>query len=948
MTTALSLWFNKLMAERQLNREQDRLDQAAQKTVDWKLWGPYVADRAWGTVREDYSADGSAWDYFPFEHAHLRAYRWNEDGIAGICDRKQNLCFAVSFWNGIDPILKERLFGLAGQKGNHGEDVKEYYHYLDNTPTHSYMKFLYKYPQAAFPYEKLYTENAGRDKSQPEYELMDTGIFDGDKYFDIFVEYAKAGPEDICIRITAINRGPEAAPLHILPTIWFRNTWSWEKGSEKPLLQKADIDMEGLAAIHVKKTNADVCWLLGEESDELLFTENETNFQRLYGGENRSAFAKDGINDFVVHKNLVAVNPLSSGTKAAAYYKLTLPSQGEDAIYLRFSSQSATDATIRVRTESGSDRVPFSSGKNFREQCEKVFLDRKSEADEFYASVIPANLSDDAKNVMRQSLAGMLWSKQFYHYVVKNWLAGDSATSAPPKQRLYGRNSDWKHLYNDDIISMPDKWEYPWYASWDLAFHCIPLALIDSEFAKRQLILLLREWYMHPNGQIPAYEWALGDVNPPVHAWAALRVYKIEAKQKGVADRDFLERVFHKLLLNFTWWVNRKDDEGNNVFEGGFLGLDNVGVFDRSKPLPDGGHLEQSDGTSWMAMFCLNMLAIALELAREDKVYEDVASKFFEHFVYISDAMNNLGNECTELWSEEDGFYYDALHIDGKQIPIKLRSMVGLIPLFAVETVEAEWLDDLPDFRRRTEWFLKNRSDLTDDIACLQHPGRENRRLLALVNKDRLHRILTIMLSEEEFLSDYGIRSLSRKHKVSPYAFDLGDETYTVEYEPGESQSGMFGGNSNWRGPVWFPVNYLLIESLQKFDYYFGSDFTIEFPTGSGRMLTLWNVSQELEKRLSSIFLKDDKGNRALYADTDTFQKNDHWRDNLLFFEYFNGDTGKGLGANHQTGWTGLVGKLLKQIGEYEKGTRGGNHNVTVNTRTQDLLRAAGIKDLDG
>ena len=893
------------MTERIQTAEEKRLDEADRHTVDWKKWGCYVSERAWGTVREDYSHDGSAWDYFPFEHAHQRAYRWNEDGIAGICDRKQNICFAVSLWNGHDKVLKERLFGLAGPKGNHGEDVKEYYYYLDNTPTHSYMKYLYKYPQAAFPYERLYEGNAKRDKSNDEFELIDTGIFDEDRYFDVTIEYAKAGQEDICIRITAENRCEHAAPLHILPTVWFRNTWSWPERPVKPVLQKADIDAENMSAIQLRNTDGSIYWLLGEGSSQLLFTENETNCRALFDAPNASPYTKDGINNYVVAGSQNALNPYATGTKAAAHYVLMIPGNGKEEIYLRLCD---SDEALKQ---------DFPTHDAFIGDCEKIFQDRISEADEFYRTVIPENLSDDAKNVMRQSLSGMLWSKQFYNYVVEEWLDGDPACPPPPKERLHGRNSDWKHLYNDDVISMPDKWEYPWYAAWDLAFHTIPLALVDPGFAKRQLIIMLREWYMHPNGQIPAYEWALGDVNPPVHAWAALRVYKIEEKHRGAADRDFLERVFHKLLLNFTWWVNRKDDEGNNVFEGGFLGLDNVGVFDRSKELPTGGHLEQSDGTSWMAMYCLNMLAIALELARKDKVYEDVASKFFEHFVFISDAMNNLGEECTELWNERDGFYYDVLHLDGHQFPIKLRSLVGLIPLFAVETLEAEWLELLHDFRRRSRWFLENKTELTDQIACMQEPGQNDRRLLALVNKERLRRVLAVMLDEEEFLSEYGIRSLSRMHKVSPYFLYVDETEYSVEYEPGESRTGMFGGNSNWRGPIWFPVNYLIIESLQKFDHYFGDSFKVEFPTGSGNEMTLWQVSQELEKRLCSIFLSDKNGKRAVNGRCEKMQTDKHWRDHLLFYEYFHGDSGRGLGANHQTGWTGLMGKLLKQVGEY-------------------------------
>ncbi len=891
-----------------MKAEEKRLEDSIERKVDWRLWGCYVSERAWGTVREDYSADGSAWAYFPFEQAHSKAFRWNEDGIAGICDRKQRICFAVSLWNGQDKFLKERLFGLGGNEGNHGEDVKEYYFYLDNTPTHSYMKYLYKYPQAEFPYEKLHRENAKRDKLTPEYELMDTGVFDNDKYFDIFVEYAKADADDICIKITAANRSDASAPLHILPTVWFRNRWSWYEKSNKPKLEKAVIEAENLSAIHLDEERNGEYWLYAEGSSQLLFTENDTNFQKIYNGKNTSQYVKDGINDFVVENKQDAVNPKQFGTKAAAHYALNISAKSSETIYLRLSK----------------NKLDVKSHDNFIEECESVFRQRISEADEFYGEIIPNNLNDDAVNVMRQSLSGMLWSKQFYNYVVKTWLEGDAEFPPPPKSHQTGRNSEWTHLYNDDVVSMPDKWEYPWYAAWDLAFHCVALAVVDSDFAKQQLILLLREWYMHPNGQIPAYEWAFSDVNPPVHAWAALRVYQIEAKRRGAADRVFLEKVFHKLLLNFTWWVNRKDEEGNNVFEGGFLGLDNIGVFDRNTALPMGGHLEQSDGTSWMAMFCLNMLAIALELAKEDKVYEDVASKFFEHFVYISDAMNNVGEENTELWNERDGFYYDVLHFPtARNFPIKLRSMVGLIPLFAVEILEEEWLDTLPDFKKRTEWFIKNRPDLIDDIACLQATGKNKRRLLALVNPDRLRRVLRVMLAETEFLSDYGIRAMSRVHKNDPYFLMFGDTEYRVEYEPAESKSGLFGGNSNWRGPIWFPVNYLLIESLQKFDFYFGEDFKVEFPTGSEQMMTLWEVSQELSKRLSNIFLKDGEGNRAVYGNTEKFQTDENWRDYVLFYEYFHGDNGTGLGASHQTGWTGLIGKLLQQIGEYENESSG-------------------------
>jgi hypothetical protein len=903
-----------------LNAEEKRLEEMRAGEKDWRLWGCYLSERAWGTVREDYSKDGSAWNYFPFEQAHRRAFRWNEDGIAGICDRKQRICFAVSFWNEKDEILKERLYGLGGNEGSHGEDVKEYYFYLDNLPTHAYQKFLYKYPQAAFPYQKLRAENAKRTKAEAEYELLDTGAFDDDAYFDITIEYAKADAEDIAIKITATNRGRASAPLRILPTVWFRNRWTWYEKALKPNLERARIEAQGLQAIHLTEEKRGDYFLICEGAERLLFCENETNYAALYAGKNDSAYAKDGINDFVVENKKDAVNPDERGTKAAAHYKFDIAPQASETIYLRLFRNQQPEIPPAFDTARG----------EFINECEKIFVERIKEANEFYKETIPEDLSLDAQNVMRQSLAGMLWSKQFYHYIVKTWLDGDEKFPAPPKERLKGRNSDWKHLYNDDVISMPDKWEYPWYAAWDLAFHCVALAVVDSEFAKSQLILLLREWYLHPNGQIPAYEWAFSDVNPPVHAWAALRVYQIEAKRRGTADRDFLERIFHKLLLNFTWWVNRKDFEGNNVFEGGFLGLDNIGVFDRNTKLPDGSFLEQSDGTSWMAMYCLNMLAIAMELAKEDAVYEDVASKFFEHFVYISDAMNNVGNENTELWNERDGFYYDVLHrTDERNIPIRVRSMVGLIPLFAVETVEQEWLDRLPNFKRRAVWFLENRPDLTEGINCMQTPGRENRRILSIVSRERLSKVLGYMLAENEFLSDYGVRALSRFHLAHPYSLDIGGEQMSVAYEPGESKTGMFGGNSNWRGPVWFPANFLLIESLQKFDFYYGEDFKIEFPTGSQKMLTLWQVSQELSKRLSNIFLKDEDGRRAVYGSAEKFQIDEHWRDLILFYEYFHGDSGCGLGASHQTGWTGLIGKLLQQIGEYAS-ARSGEYTETA------------------
>jgi hypothetical protein len=887
---------------KKLTAEERRLEQSRQRSMHWKRWGPFLSERAWGTVREDYSASGASWDYFPHDHARSRAYRWNEDGLAGICDRHQMICFALALWNGCDPILKERAFGLSGSEGNHGEDVKEYFFYLDSTPTHSYMKYLYKYPQAAFPYARLVEENQRRGCSAPEFDLIDTGIFDDDRYFDIFVEYAKANVEDILIRITAINRGPEAALLHLLPTIWFRNRWTWgDNDDPKPVLRQANA--RGTTVIELNHFQYGRRWLYCEDQPELLFSENETNNQLLFGAPNSSPHVKDGINDYIVHGVQDAVNPEQTGTKAAANYLLSLQPGKTTTIRLRFTN----------KPPFGGGLPPASVfGKNF----ENVFADRIREADEFYHTVIPDDLSDDARSVMRQALGGLLWSKQYYHYVVEKWLDGDPKTPAPPPERKNGRNHDWKHLYNADVISMPDKWEYPWYAAWDLAFHCVPLALVDSEFAKEQLVLLLREWYMHPNGQLPAYEWAFGDVNPPVHAWAAWRVYKIEQKRRGVGDRKFLERVFLKLMLNFTWWVNRKDAEGNNIFEGGFLGLDNIGLFDRSQPLPAGGHIEQSDGTSWMAMYTLNLLTIALELAREDSAYEDVASKFWEHFIYIADAMNNIGAENIGLWDERDGFYYDVLHTTGgDHIPLRVRSAVGLIPLFAVQTVEANVLEAFPDFKRRLDWFVNNRPDLTGDIATMRTAGQQGRKMVGLVRRDRLHSILRYMLDEQEFLSPYGIRALSRFHQDHPYALHINGMEYSVDYEPAESTTGLFGGNSNWRGPIWFPINYLIIESLQKFHYYFGDDFKVECPTGSGQMMNLWEVSAEISRRLSRIFLCGVDGRRPVFGGIEKFQTDSHWRDAILFHEYFHGDTGAGLGASHQTGWTGLVAKLLQQSG---------------------------------
>ena len=878
-----------------MNTETQRLEEARQRIKHWKRWGPYLSERAWGTVREDYSPYGSAWDYFPHDHARSRAYRWNEDGLAGISDRHQQICFAIALWNGRDPILKERLFGLTGSEGNHGEDVKDYYFYLDSTPTHSYMKYLYKYPQSEFPYAQLIEENRRRDKQAAEFELIDTGVFNDDRYFDVFVEYAKAGVEDMLIRITVKNRGPEAASLNLLPTIWFRNTWSWhQNGTSKPVLRERQGNVVELEVSSLGKR-----WLYCDDSPELLFTENDTNNERLFNGSNASRYVKDGINDYIIHGRKEAVNPDRIGTKAAANYRLTIAA-GETA-------------TIRLRL---TNEAPNENAGAFVD-FEQTFAERIKEADEFYGTVIPGHLSADAQSIMRQSLAGVLWSKQFYHYVVEQWLDGDPLTPKPPLERVRGRNHEWKHLYNADVISMPDKWEYPWYAAWDLAFHCVPLAMVDSEFAKEQLLLMLREWYMHPNGQLPAYEWAFGDVNPPVHAWAAWRVYKIEKKRRGIGDTVFLKRVFQKLLLNFTWWVNRKDADGMNIFQGGFLGLDNIGVFDRSAPLPTGGHIAQSDGTSWMAMYALNLLVIALELAQEDASYEDVASKFWEHFLHIARAMNNRGADEIRLWDEQEGFFYDVLHLpEGKPFPMKVRSMVGLIPLFAVQTLEPELLDRLPDFKRRMEWFIANRSDLTENVACMRTPGNSERRLLSIVNRDQLRRVLRFMLDENEFLSPYGIRALSRSHKHEPYMLRVNGTQHRVDYEPAESSTGLFGGNSNWRGPIWFPLNYLLIESLQKFHHYLGEDFKVECPVGSGQMLTLWEVAGEISKRLSRIFLRDMDQRRPVFGNIEKFQTDPNWRDLVPFHEYFHGDNGSGIGASHQTGWTGLVAKLLQQSGE--------------------------------
>jgi hypothetical protein len=887
-----------------MTAEESRLEESRNRTAHWKRWGPYLSERQWGTVREDYSAGGNAWEYFPHDHARSRAYRWGEDGMAGISDRHQHNCFALAMWNTRDPILKERLFGLTGSEGNHGEDVKECYFYLDSTPTHSYMKYLYKYPQAAYPYEQLLEENRRRTKHDPEYELLDTGVFDDSRYFDIFVEYAKVSVEELLIRVTAVNRGPEQADLDLLPTYWFRNVWSWGRRPGHPNLWR-DKDLADALVIGIDEYRYGKRWLVAEGQPELIFTENETNFERLFAAPNRTPYVKDAFHEYVVRQNEAAVNPANTGTKVAALTRHIIEPGASATVRLRF--------TNRDPTAGGASEQEKLFGKEF----EDIFARRIAEADEFYKTVISQQHSPDAQSVQRQALAGMLLTKQSYHYEVQTWLDGDPAQPPPPPERRKGRNHNWKHLYNADVISMPDKWEYPWYAAWDLAFHTVALTLVDPDFAKDQLILLLREWYMNPNGQLPAYEWAFDDVNPPVHAWAAWRVYKIEKRIRGRADRNFLERVFHKLLLNFTWWVNRKDPQGMNVFEGGFLGLDNIGVFDRSRPLPTGGHMEQSDGTSWMGMFCLNMLAIALELAHDDKAYEDVASKFFEHFVYIAQAMNEHGEDGTSLWDEEDGFYYDALHLpDGSQQFLKVRSMVGLIPLFATTTLEPEMLSSLPGFRSRMQWFLDNMPAITPYVDMSQKSASGPRRMLSLVTKPRLMRILHTMLDEQEFLSQHGIRALSRFHLNHPYIFRMDGAEYSVSYEPAESLSGRFGGNSNWRGPIWFPVNFLIIEALQKFHYFFGDELTVECPTESGQHMTLWEIAAEISRRLTHIFLRGEDGKRPVFGDRQAHHSDPNWRDLVLFYEYFHGDTGQGLGANHQTGWTGLVAKLLAQSGE--------------------------------
>jgi hypothetical protein len=875
-----------------LTAEHHRLLQAKRKEKNWNAWGPYLSERQWGTVREDYSPDGAAWNYFTHDMARSRAYRWGEDGIAGISDENQFLCLALVLWNGHDSILKERLFGLANGEGNHGEDVKEVYYYLDATPTHSYLKMLYKYPHAEFPYRQLVQENGRRSPHEREYELIDTGVFDADRYFDVFVEYAKAGPHDILMRVTICNRGPEPASLHVMPQLWFRNTWSWVPGSLRPVLYESEPGH--VLASHMQFGQYHF-YLEGEHN--LLFCENETNPRRIFEMPDAKGYFKDAFHDYVIDGKQDAINPGQSGSKCAAHYFTLLSGGGS--------------ATVRVRLSQTANESPFAD-------FTPLFEERQREADLFYAEQQKELEDADARLVQRQALAGMIWSKQFYYYDIPQWLDGDPGQPPPPVERQHGRNWDWRHLNNADIVSMPDKWEYPWYAAWDLAFHCVAFALIDPEFAKSQLVLLTREWYMHPNGQLPAYEWAFGDVNPPVHAWAAWRVFKIDQRAcGGRGDLAFLERVFHKLMLNFTWWVNRKDAQGRNIFQGGFLGLDNIGVFDRSAPLPTGGFINQSDGTSWMAMYCLNLMRMALELAKYNHVYEDVATKFFEHFLHIAEAMTNMGNKGIGLWDETDQFYYDVLSLpDGHLIPLKIRSMVGLIPLFAVEVIEPDLLEQVPEFSQRLEWFLNYRPDLAALISNWEVPGRGKRRLLSLLRGHRMKRLLSRMLDENEFLSPYGIRGLSRYHQGHPYVLPIerpfGEKPLSVSYQPGEATSGLFGGNSNWRGPVWFPVNYLLIESLQKFYHYYGEDFIVEYPTRSGHYVSIKDIANALAHRLSRLFLRDNSGRRPVFGDHAKFQDDPHFRDHILFYEYFHGDDGRGLGASHQTGWTGLIAKLLQ------------------------------------
>ena len=870
-----------------MNAEQQRLSDLNRIKNKRKIWGPYLSDRQWGTVREDYSDSGNAWEYITHDASRSKAYRWGEEGIGGICDHNQFVCFSLALWNGKDPILKENFFGLSGSDGNHGEDVKEYYYYLDNTPTHSYMKMLYKYPQGKFPYQQLYSENKKRDRGFPEYELIDTGIFDQNKYFDVFIEYAKASEEDLLIMITAFNRGPESAELDIIPQVWFRNTWDWGNNPYKPVLRS---EKEGVISIDHKKLG--FYNLFYEYKPELLFCENETNTRRLYGITSEKKYFKDGINDYIVNGIKNAVNPDKSGTKAGLRYRLNIPAGGSKEVGLRLTLNTFKDQFA-----------------DFKEN----FSQRIEESNIFYNDLQAGIKNQDERNVQRQALAGMLWNKQFYYLDVRQWLNGDPAQPKPPVSRLTGRNSEWVHLNNSQIISMPDKWEYPWYASWDLAFHCISLAMVDSQFAKDQLKLLTMEWYMHPNGQLPAYEWNFSDVNPPVHAWATWRVYKMDMKHNGgKADTQFLESVFHKLLLNFTWWVNRKDKNNRNIFQGGFLGLDNIGVFDRSAELPTGGYIEQADGTAWMAMYSLNLMRISLELSKTNPVYQDMATKFLEHFLYIAGAMSNIGENAINLWDEQDEFFYDVLRTPEGSTQLKVRSMVGLIPLFAVEVIDMETIQECPEFSKRMDWFLNYRPDLANLVSRWTVHGIGERKLFSLLRGHRLKCLLKRMLDETEFLSDYGVRALSKYHEGNPYVYKSNSSGFAVNYQPAESESALFGGNSNWRGPIWMPVNFLIIESLQRFHHYYGEDFLVECPTLSGNFISLNEIAVELTKRLTRIFIKNKDGKRPVFGENQKFQSDQNFNNHILFYEYFHGDSGKGLGALHQTGWTGLIAKLLQ------------------------------------
>lgn len=867
-------------------KEHERLTEDI-NGVKWKAWGPYLSERQWATVREDYSEDGNVWESVIHDHARSKSYRWGEDGIGGFSNEDQRICFGWAFWNGKDPILKERLFGLTSYEGNHGEDVKEYYYYLESTPTHSYMRMLYKYPLAEYPYKKLVEKNKVLNKSDQEYELMDTGIFDKDHYVDIFLDYAKNSTEDFLFTATLHNRSNKEAELTVLPTLWFRNTWSSGRDRNLP---EASLDDE--QRVKIKHHLLGEHYIYFDQAEEIVFCDNETNRKRLYGTEAVSKYPKDGINDYVVNGK-PSVNPAQTGTKTSGIFKVKIPAKGQKQVRVRLSKTCLLD--------------PFSDFAS-------IFDDRKKECDDFYSELQKKLPNDEIKSIQRQAYAGMMWSKQFYYYNVKNWLQGDPGRLTPPKKRKAGRNNDWTHLYNYDVVSMPDKWEYPWYAAWDLAFHTIPIARIDPDFAKNQLLLFLKESYLHPNGQIPAYEWNFSDVNPPVHAWAVTRVFRIDKKLNGKPDYEFLLKAFHKLLINFTWWVNRKDENGNNIFEGGFLGLDNIGVFDRNHPIVENAHLEQADSTSWMAMFALNMLRISLDLSMKFPVYQDMASKFFEHFLYIGGAMNSIGDTNVDLWDEEDNFYYDVIHTpDEQNRQLKVRSMVGLIPLFAVEIINSDFIDNLPDFRNRLEFFRKERPLLSSLVAKWSEDGVEHRRLLSIMRGFRMKKVLERMVDESEFLSDYGIRALSKYHEKHPYIFEIEDMKLSVTYLPGESDSSMFGGNSNWRGPIWFPVNYLILESLLKYHNYYGAEFKIEYPSGSGEFKNLLEVAKEICERMMKIFLKDENGNRPVYGNVEKFQKDEHFKDHILFYEYFHGDSGAGLGASHQTGWTGLIAEMIER-----------------------------------